>query len=300
MAAVQEGLALRPLGVGDIVDRVFAIYRSRPLLFLAVSAIPYLLLVLLIGGLALAFAAPFQALVPLLGGNVEPDFLATLAPALGALIGFVLIVVAAALITSLIQSAALVSAAASRYLGRDATVGSALGIGLRASGRLFVMGVVAFLAFVLLWAVLVVVMAVVGEWWGFLIGICFGFAATFYLAASWMVSPAIATLEGQGPIASLRRSWSLSTGHRWRILGLMVLLVILQFVLSALISLLLVASIAAEEGVQIALQQAVNLLTTIAWAPVYWGTFAVLYYDLRVRKEAFDLQLAAEALPRGT
>jgi hypothetical protein len=33
---------------------------------------------------------------------------------------------------------------------------------------------------------------------------------------------------------------------------------------------------------------------------VYWGTFAVLYYDLRVRKEAFDLQLAAEALPRST
>ena len=58
------------------------------------------------------------------------------------------------------------------------------------------------------------------------------------------------------------------------------------------------ASIAAEGGVQLALQQGTNLLTTIAWAPVYWGTFAVLYYDLRVRKEAFDLELAAAALPR--
>jgi len=31
---------------------------------------------------------------------------------------------------------------------------------------------------------------------------------------------------------------------------------------------------------------------------VEWGTFTILYFDLRVRKEALDLQLAAEALPR--
>ena len=39
---------LRPLGVGDIVDRVFALYRSRPLLYIAASAVPYLLFVLVI------------------------------------------------------------------------------------------------------------------------------------------------------------------------------------------------------------------------------------------------------------
>jgi hypothetical protein len=44
----------------------------------------------------------------------------------------------------------------------------------------------------------------------------------------------------------------------------------------------------------------VNLLANIAWAPIYWGTFSILYYDLRVRKEALDLQLAVEALPRDT
>lgn len=291
-------MSLRPLGVGDIVDRVFAIYRSRPLLFLTVSAIPYLLLVLFVGALALAFSDAFQALAPVFAGDL--DALGDIAPVIGTLVGFVLLVVAVALITSLVQSAALVDAAASRYLGRDATVGGALRVGLRASGRLFVMGVVAFLAFVVLWIASVIVMGLGGEWWIAVIVLCVAVGATFYMAASWMVSPAIATLEGLGPVASLRRSWSLASGHRWRILGLMALLFILQVVLSALISLLLVASIAADEGVQLAVQQAVNLLTTIAWAPVYWGTFAVLYYDLRVRKEAFDLQLAAEALPRST
>src|SRR5216683_3354864 len=54
---------LRPLGVGDIVDRVFALYRARPLLFLAIAALPYLVLVLVITVLALVFAASFIGFV---------------------------------------------------------------------------------------------------------------------------------------------------------------------------------------------------------------------------------------------
>ena len=34
------------------------------------------------------------------------------------------------------------------------------------------------------------------------------------------------------------------------------------------------------------------------WMPLFFGTMTVLYYDLRVRKEGLDLQLAAEAMPR--
>jgi hypothetical protein len=294
---VQEGLTLRPLGVGDIVDRVFAIYRGRPILFLAVSAIPYLLLVLFVGAIGVGFAGSFLALAPLLAGDVEGGFPAVLA-VIGDLIAFVSLVIVAALVTSLVQSAALVDAASARYMGKDSTVAASLQVGLRASFRLLVMGVVALLAFGALWGVLVVAMAVVQEWWMFLAAGLGGLVATFYMTASWMVSPAVATLEGTDPIASLRRSWRLSDGNRWRILGLMLLLIVLQVVLSSILSFVLVVSFVTDETLQIVLQQVVNLLATIAWAPVYWGTFAVLYYDLRVRKEGFDLQLAAEALPR--
>jgi hypothetical protein len=299
----SEGVALRPLGVGDIVDRVFGIYRARPLMFLAIAAIPYLLLVLLVGALTAAFAgAALVALLPLFTGQVAPDQeeITRLLPVFGTLALYLLAVVVAALIVSLVQSASLIDAVAARYMGREATVGGALGTGLRAILRLSVMGVLAFLAFCALWVVLVVFMALTPQWWAFTIGIIGGLVASVFLAASWMVAPAVVILENAGPVMALRRSWSLSTGNRWRILGLILLLIVIEIVLSSLLSTLLLASVATDQVVQLVIQQGINLVASIAWAPVYWGTFTVLYYDLRVRREAFDLQLAAEALPRAT
>lgn len=301
--AGAEAPALRPLGVGDIVDRVFGLYRQRPLLYLTIAAIPYLLLVLIVALLTAGFAASaLVAIAPLLAGDIDPANVRVerFAPMIGTLIVFAIAVGVAAIAVSLVQSASLVAAMAERYLGRDTTVGEALRRGLRKTLDLFVMGFLAFAAFVGLWVGLAVLMAVTREWWIVLVGVCFGLVASVYLAASWMVSPAVAILEDAGPVAALQRSWSLSTGSRWRILGLILLLFVLQLVLSSLLSFVLLASFNTDQVFQVVLQQAVNIVATIAWAPVYWGTFAILYYDLRVRREAFDLQLAAEALPRAT
>jgi MFS family permease len=300
---VQEGLALRPLGVGDIVDRVFGLYRTRPLMFLTIAAIPYLLLVLIVGALTVAFAGPaLLTLIPLFTGAVTPNEaeIERLLPVLGTLAVYLLAVVIVALAVSLVQSASLIDAAAARYMGKETTVGAALSRGMRAALRLLLMGLAAFLAFCALWIAIVVLLAVVPQWWSFLIGIVGGAVASVFLAASWMVAPAVLILEGTGPIEALRRSWALSTGNRWRILGLILLLFVIQIVLSSLLSTILLASVATDQVVQLVIQQGINVLASIAWAPVYWGTFAVLYYDLRVRREGFDLQLAAEALPRAT
>ena len=80
---------------------------------------------------------------------------------------------------------------------------------------------------------------------------------------------------------------------------------ILNLVLSVLIGALFGGFAAAGQlgqpgqlGITTVVQTLVNFASTIIWAPVEWIAFTVLYYDLRVRKEAFDLQLAAEALPQ--
>ena len=137
------------------------------------------------------------------------------------------------------------------------------------------------------------------------LGVIVAIAGTFYLAASWLVAPVIVVVEKMGPIAALGRSWRLSSGSRWRIIGIQALLGILNLVLSLLIGGIFGGLAAAGQteqpgqfGVSTVIQTLVNLASTIIWAPVEWIAFTILYYDLRVRKEAFDLQLAAEALPQ--
>ncbi len=296
----MEAPQLRPLGVGDIVDRVFALYRSRPLLYLAAAAIPYLVFVLLIAGVTLALAASFSGLAEFanaiaLGATPNP---AVFAGAIGTFFVFILFVVVAAVVILSLQTTALVHAMSARYLGRQITLGETLRAGLRASPRVIATGLLIFVGIVLLWTVLVILMVLYQQAWFVALAALGGLIGTFFILASTLVAPVVATIESVGPIGAIRRAFSLSKGNRWRILGLQLLLLLINGVISAVVSAVFVTTIISDPGLRAAAQQVVNAVTTIAWAPVEWGTFAILYYDLRVRREAFDLQLAAEALPR--
>src|SRR6185295_2492142 len=193
-----------------------------------------------------------------------------------------------------VQIGSIVDAAAARYLGRETTVGASFRAGLRVAPKIIGTGLLLFFAlFALFFVVALSNNALVAA-----LGILAGIIATVFVFASWLVAPVVAALEPIGPIHAIRRSWWLSNGHRWRILGLQILLGVLQAVLSTLISFIFVAAFISDTGVRLVLQNVVNVIATVLWAPVEWGTFTILYFDLRVRKEALDLQLAAEALPR--
>jgi len=302
MQAVQAP-QLRPLGVGDVLDRTFTVYRSKPLVFIGLSAIWYLLLVLVFVVLAVAIFAGALAAFARQATTPSPE---QIAGAAVGIIGFVLVAIVVAIIAISAQSASLVHAASRRYLAKDVAIGESFRAGLSASGRLFIAGVLVFLAIVGVWAVLLIVAAITNQGLAFFLAILAAIVATAYLGCSWLVAPVIVVVEKMGPIAALGRAWGLSGGNRWRILGIQVLLFILNLVLSLLIGGLFGGLVAAgaqggtpgQLGVTSIVQSIVNLASTIIWAPVEWIAFTVLYYDLRVRKEAFDLQLAAEALPQ--
>jgi len=297
-----EAPQLRPLGVGDIVDRVFALYRSRPLLYIAIAAVPYLVFILVIAAATVALAGTFLGLAQfanvLASGDLpDPRELLT---AMVAFIGFVLFIVVAAVVILSTQTTALVYAMSARYLGRPITLGEAFRAGLRATPRVILTGLAIFMTFVLFWAALIITMAVSQQTLVVVVAVIVGLVGSFYILASTLTAPVIATLESVGPLTAIRRSWSLAAGNRWRILGLQLLLIVLNGVISAVVSAIFVTTIIGDATLRTVAQQLVNAATTILWAPVEWGTFAILYYDLRVRHEAFDLQLAAEALPRVT
>ncbi|HEV8671172.1 MAG TPA: hypothetical protein VGS01_10605 [Candidatus Limnocylindria bacterium] len=301
----MEAPQLRPLGVGDIVDRVFSMYRQKALLFMALSAVPYLALFLVIGGVALSLGSQLAPLGPFVdsfsvrsGQPPNPTFTPAIASALFTLIVFSLVASLVSVLFLSVQIGSLVDAAAARYLGKDTTVGGSFRAGLRVAPKIIGTGLLLFLSLLVGWIALFVVIFVANNAIVATLGILAGLVVTVYVFASWLVAPVVAALEPVGPVHAIRRSWWLSNGHRWRILGLQILLVVLQAVLSTLISFIFIAAFITDVTVRLVLQNIVNVIATVLWAPVEWGTFTILYFDLRVRKEALDLQLAAEALPR--
>lgn len=286
---------MRPLGIGDMVDRVITLYRSRPLVFLIVSAIPYLLL-------SIAFYGLGSGYMPLLATLSDPSTAAdpeALDPeALSALGTFGSGMGLASLVLLSVQGAALVHAAADGYHARPGSIGGSLAAGLRASLRIMGAGCLAVFALTFLIVAIFVGAALTREPIVFAVAAFVAVVIGLYILASWLLVPMVATLEGTGPLHSLRRSWQLSSRSRWRVLALLVLLVILQIVLSAIFSLVFLAPFTADPRIRFAVQGAVNVLISIAWAPIYYGTYTLLYYDLRVRREGYDLSIAAEALSR--
>lgn len=293
--------ALRPLGIGDVVDRVFRLYRDRPLGLFLLGAIPFV--VFLIGYFALSVWL-LASMLPLAGTlRSTADPLAILnnknfVEFIGAAFLYVIVLSVFGLAIGSIIAGGVVDAAAAAHLGQPRPMGASLGVGLRAAPRIFVTGLLAFLGVL----VVQIFFSIVGAFIenalvSFLVFLVYIFAVS-YLEASWFIAPAVATIERHGPISSLRRSWQLAAGFRWRIVGLGVLLFVL-FVVLFIFMFVVLAVIASSSQAAGGIAFFIIFFAMVpAWLPLFFGTMTVLYYDLRVRKEGFDLQLAAEAMPR--
>ena len=107
-------------------------------------------------------------------------------------------------------------------------------------------------------------------------------------------------LEGLGPVDALKRSWNLSKGSFWRILGRMIIIGLVVGV----IGMVLGAIIGAIMGVGASLSTAMttslitSFLTTLVSAviiPVQSSYQTLMYLDERMRKENLAPRIAEEA-----
>ena len=297
---MQEAPVLRPLSVGDIIDRVFRLLRADPILFLGIALLPDLVVEVLqrASGLSQTFdlndlGAAFGTSG---GGLVVPRQLQPVNS--GAAIAVVII----SIVISIIQAGALIEAVGQRYLGRTVTVREAFERGLRAVPRLVLSGLVVVAAFAALFLIVIAALAVLNSSALAAIAVIIGVIGVFFLVP-WaflslaVVGPAI-VLEGLGPIAAIRRSLHLVDRSRLRTLGLYVLMGLISSILGLVFGVIFLASFVTEPTIRAVLQTIANVASAAVSGPLIYGAIVLLYYDLRVRKEAFDLQLAAEALPR--
>ena len=110
--------------------------------------------------------------------------------------------------------------------------------------------------------------------------------------------PSLVLEPGISPTGALSRSWWLTRGSRWRMFGLLVTMALLLYV--PLVGLGAVAAVALPGGaigttpgtVTLAVVGVVQMLLY----PLLYCVLTVAYYDLRVRKEGFDLEVLASTL----
>ncbi len=113
------------------------------------------------------------------------------------------------------------------------------------------------------------------------------------VASGYAVVTEVAALERSSD--ALRRSWQLTRGFRWKALGLWVIALALLagLVIGAGI---LAAGVEALLGNGEALSTVVVALVSLLIYPLLSCVFTLFYYDLRVRKEGFDLEMLSQQL----
>jgi hypothetical protein len=274
----MSSIELRPLSLGELLDRTFTLYRKHFWLFVGIMAIPQLLvLIASFAGLA------FQGMNPVATRGNPPRPLPDLgAGAVLGIIVFAFVVGAIFWAGYVLAQAATVSAVSEIYLGRPTSIGQAY---RRVRGKVWTL---------------------IGLF--FLIGLAVGVGMLVFIVPGILVLlgtslgiPA-AVLENLSPGAAFSRSMELTKGSR----GSIFVIYILFFVLSWAAAMMFEFPFTMAQTSLLKQGQASVLLAGLGYAgnflastlvgPLATIAFCLLYYDARVRKEAFDLQVMMSAL----
>jgi hypothetical protein len=118
-------------------------------------------------------------------------------------------------------------------------------------------------------------------------------AAVVVVSVRWSLAVAVVALEDAGPRRSLARSWHLTGGFIWRTLAVLVVIGILTSLaatlLAQLLDVVLVDGFARSAGFGVVTEALVGAFTAVLVAPAAPVVQTVLYYDLRVRVDDWDV-----------
>ena len=122
-----------------------------------------------------------------------------------------------------------------------------------------------------------------------------------FLTVKFAFTSSAVVLEGLGPVDAIKRSWSLSKGSFWRILGRIWLIGIVTGLISAVLggivgAILGVGAAAADSvGLLVAFSAFLSALLSAVVIPVQSSFYTLMYLDERMRKENLAPMIAQEA-----
>lgn len=321
-----------PLSLGDLLDRTFRLYRARFGLFMRTAAI-FLVPMLVASGLltGASTAGSWELLAGMMNGD-----LSTQPTGGGGASGWVFLLGILSIFINGLVVLVLTRQSIDALHGEDQSMGQSVATGWKrlwtyvrmvflqglvygavTAGVLIVLGIVFFLMVALGIAVGLDleslfnfdnpagIVAAIGAGifliCGYILAVILVLTPTIYYASRWIVAVPV-LLDGEWRAReALRRSWALTQGNTWRAVGYSVLLWLLSFLVVSLP--VIVAQMAttalfmAEQAfLAVALSTAISAIFSILWLPFNASALVLLYYDLRVRKESYDLDVRIDQM----
>jgi len=306
--AVQPGIVpLRPLGLGEILDGAFRAIRANPRVMFGLTALVVTITVALqtlvqwyVGGL---LTGPIQDVTGQLDPTGNLGLTEALAPAVSQLFTFPALTLATTVLTGL-----LTVAVSRSVLGQTITIGEVWSTYRGRVGVVLVFTVLFAIAITLVLGAFVAVVIVAVTNWAQSLAITLGLVggalvlvAEFWLLVRTLLIPAAIMLEGAGLSSAIRRGWTLTRGSYWRLLGIYLLTSIIVGVVSAIITVPagLIASFVAHGDAtavsSLVISAIANIIALTMTTVFTAAVVALLYIDVRMRREGLDVELARAA-----
>jgi hypothetical protein len=271
---------VRPLNLGETLDASIKIVRARwrtLATVMVVVALPIQLLDLLI------ISSTTEVYEVGTGFSSDGADSGTTYSDEGAYIAGQLVIQLLAVAGYLIGTVACYRAIADSYLGRPTSARESLGFAARRAGTTLWLTVLLVLGLVCAFIALVVP----GIW----------------LLVAWSVAIPVLLVEGRGGAAALKRSFGLVQERWWATAGRLVVAYILVSVVTGVLTVVLLApAIWAVDDTSfgaLVLEHVANFAVSLLTTPFLAAVITLVYFDLRVRKEGFDLALLAERMGAG-
>jgi hypothetical protein len=272
-------LDLRPLSIGELLDRTFSLYRRNFLLFIGITAIPHLfVLAVKLSQVAFMPVANRVNTMPLSPG-ASPGSVSGNFAAYGAL---ALLSIFVSLAAILFSQGGTVFAVSELYLGKETTIGQSFS---RAKGEVWtLLGVLILHSLVMIVSFLLLIFP------------------ALYMACRLCVAVPAALLENLGPREALERSFALTKDNAGRSFLIYLLYFAILYAAVALFAIPFGIGIVFSQNdptmlrTWTALSEVGSFLAQVLITPVLTIGMSIFYFDLRVRKEAFDIQMMMNPL----
>jgi len=282
---------LGPRNVGDILKETFTIYKNNWARFAAIVAIVAIPIAII------AIIVVAAVMLPVLFHYTEMEQLLPSLENIIAIIPAFMLIVLISFVAGVLMQTAVIHAVAEQYFRQPVNIGLAF----RFTWRRFpnTLGAAALTGLAAIGIIIIIIGIPAAIYFSapfshsdiyaefpqlMIIGITLAavaFVAIAYLSVIWAFAIYAALLEGCGPVAALSRSMALVKGSWWRVFGIIILLTLIVQVINWIAGLVpLIGGIAAA----------------IFTPPITITGVALLYFDLRVRKQGYNLEALANEL----